>query len=317
MTEQTAITQYSKIKTYMRSEIIRKQFADVVGNHNAGAYISSVLLAVSASDKLQKCTVQSIVISAMRAATLRLSCDPSTGQAHMVPFKNVATFIIGYKGIYQMAIRTGKYRFINMIKIYEGETVTENRMTGQHDIQGNKRDASAKITGWMLYFQLTNGFSKTFYMTVPEIHTHAAHYSPSYNYDTSAWKTNTQDMEAKTVLKLGLSKWGYLDPNDVMAMQASDEAVGEGMSLPDPASIVEVEKPKRSEAEIMRELYGDPDPVIDAKFDEVKPKDYEAQFWLLVNNVAKIDMMQAQEILNGNKGDFQKSYEQLAKQFPG
>ena len=101
----------SEIVEYMRSDIVRERFADALGaERNAAPYITSVLLAVANSDKLQECSYQSIYTSALRAATLRLSCDQSTGQAYLVPYGKNATLIVGYKGLYDLAIRTGRYR---------------------------------------------------------------------------------------------------------------------------------------------------------------------------------------------------------------
>jgi len=225
MTEQRAPyaiqKQDDKLKDLMHSEEIKSRFAEVVGGMNAGGYISSVLIAVSESEALQKCSPVSIIGAALRAATMRLSVEPSTGQAYLVPFKGRATLIVGYKGIYHMALRTWKYRFINLITVYEGEQVKEDRMTGLHTLIGNR--TSDKSIGYMLYFQLLNGFQKTFYMTNEEIEEHGAHYSKTYNYNDSPWKTETEKMYKKTVMRLGLTRWGYLEPSDLQAMTASDE----------------------------------------------------------------------------------------------
>lgn len=213
------------LRTLMRSDEISNRFAEVVGNGNAGAYISSVLIAVSNSPTLQECTPNSIIGSALRAASMRLSVDPSTGQAYMVPFKGKATLIVGYKGIYHMALRTGKYRFINLITIHEGETVTEDRMTGLHGIEGTA--TSLNPIGYMLYFRLNSGFEKTFYMTVEECEDHGEKYSKNFSRSDSIWKTDPHAMYKKTVMRMGLTKWGYLDPADVQSMKQTEEEEGE------------------------------------------------------------------------------------------
>ncbi len=122
---------FTAIKEYGRSPEIIERFAEIVGKHNAGGYVQSAILAVANNEALQKCTPQSIFASALRAATVQLLCEPSLGQAYLVPFKDKATFLIGYKGLYQLALRTGKYRFINVSPIYEGELVFEDRLTGE------------------------------------------------------------------------------------------------------------------------------------------------------------------------------------------
>lgn len=212
--ETTAI---AKINHYLSSETVKARFAEIVGEHNSGAYISSVMLAVADSEELQQCRADSIYISALRAATLRLSVDPGLGQAYLVPFGGKAVLIVGYKGLQDMAVRTGKYRYINVNKIYEGEVIEENRISGFHSlVAGGKK--SNTVIGWIAAFEMMNGFAKTLYMTVEEIHEHAQKYSKSYNSPKGGWKTDTAMMERKTVLRLLLRKWGYLDPSDVAVL---------------------------------------------------------------------------------------------------
>jgi recombination protein RecT len=223
-TQETAIVKISK---YLEMESVKARFASILGDRNVGAYVSSVLITVKESKKLQECHPETIYTSALHAATLRLSTDPATGEGWLVPYKGKCTFQPGYKGYYKMAVRTGKYRYINVTSIYEGQAVEEDQMTGFHSITGTP--TSNKRIGWFGSFELnpergfTKGFGKTFYMTLEEIHAHAEKYSPSYNFADSPWKKETAKMEKKTVMKLLLKNWGYLDPADVQALQEVEE----------------------------------------------------------------------------------------------
>lgn len=268
--------QLAVIKNYARSPEIMERFAEVLGNYNAPAYISSVMLAVANNNKLQECTPQSIITSAMRAATLRLSCDPSTGQAWLIPFGKKATFVVGYKGIKDMALRTNKYRFLNVARIYEGQTVNEDQLKGIHTIDGF-RNKNSKVIGYLLFFELLSGYSKTFYMTADEIIEHAKKYSKSYGRSDSVWKTNPDAMMAKTVMRLGLTKWGYLDPNDAMVMGAVDEDDLEDETLPDPDDVTIEEKPKRTVKENMDDLGFDDQSTVDAEFEDAPQPEPEAE----------------------------------------
>jgi recombination protein RecT len=211
-----------RISNYLDAPTVKARFASVVGN--ADAYISSVMITVRESRQLQECQPESIYLSALRAATLKLSTDPATGQAYIVPFKGRATLIVGYKGLYDMAVRTGKYRYINVGPIYEGQEVEENQITGFHSIKGTPANKD-HIIGWIGAFEMnpergqTTGFGKTFYMTVEEIHSHAEAYSKSYNDNRSPWKTETRKMERKTVMRLMLRRWGYLNPTDAQTLE--------------------------------------------------------------------------------------------------
>ena len=216
--EEKALT---KITNYMESPVVLARFAKIMGERGASTYVSSALIAVADSQSLQKCSPVSIYTASLRAATLRLSVDPGVGQAYLVPFKGRATLVVGYKGLHDMAVRTGKYRYINAAPIYEGEEVTEDRFTGFHKIEGHKE--SNKVIGWISAFEMYGGYGKTLYMTVEEIHAHAKQYSSSYSYKDSTWQTEAPKMEKKTVLRLLLRRWGYMDPADVQVLDQIDE----------------------------------------------------------------------------------------------
>ncbi len=249
----TPINAIQKVSNYMRSDVVKARFAEVVGSQNAGAYISSVLLAVANSKDLQKCSTESIYISAMRAATLRLSVDPSTGQAYLVPFKDKATLIVGYKGLYDMAVRTGLYHYINVSLIYEGQTVTPHPISGLVTIGGlGGTKKSDRVIGYLGAFEMRDGFAHTLYMTVEECHEHAKKYSKSYSFSSSGWQTDPAAMERKTVLRLLLRKWGYLDPADVQALE-SIEAEPETIDV-EAVMTETAESTEKSNLEIMSEL---------------------------------------------------------------
>lgn len=215
------VTAIERVSSYL--DKTKDRFASVVGDKNAGAYISSVMIAVKQSEALQRCSMESIYVSALRAATLKLSVDNSTGQAYIVPFKGQATLVVGYKGLYDMAVRTGKYRYINVSEIYEGQIVEQNQITGFHTISGGR--TGNKVIGWIGAFEMNpargqvTGFGKTVYMTVEEIHAHAKEYSKSYDDPRGAWIKEPDKMERKTVLRLMIRRWGYLDPADVQTLE--------------------------------------------------------------------------------------------------
>ena len=248
------------VRQYMHSPQMIERFAEVVGKHNAGAYVSSALLAVANNETLQKCKPETVAISALRAATLRLSCDPGIGEAYLVPFKDRATLVIGYKGLRAMAIRTGKYRYLHVATIFEGEEVVTDKLTGAIKIEGKKK--SDRVIGRVAYFQLTNGFEKALYMTTEEIHQHAKRYSKSYDFSSSVWKSykvgeEANPMEMKTPLRLLIQRWGYLDAQDRanagLSREEDDGEVieAEGLDVPSPEDVTpepEPEKPTRSQA---------------------------------------------------------------------
>lgn len=201
------------IRSYGNAPANLAQFANLVGK-DAPGYIGSALLAVQMSSDLLACTPESIFSAALRAASVKLSCDPSLGHAYLIPFKRngvaQAELIIGYKGLYQIALRSNTYKTVNISIIYEGQNVETDYVTG--DIKVTGRPMKLIRIGILGYFQLVDGYSKGIYMTTKEIHDHAKKYSRGYEKKDGVWKTNPEAMEKKTVLRLLLTRWGYLDP---------------------------------------------------------------------------------------------------------
>ena len=168
MTESKALTTYNnylKIKAYGQSPEVTNSFVQLLGK-SAPHYIQSALIAVQTNETLMECTPRSIFRSALRAATLGLSCDPSLGHAYIVPYKNKDTgekeaqFQPGWHGVQHMALRTGKYEYINVSPVYEGEQVTEDRITGELKIEGSP-SGSKNTIGLIASFKLLSGYKKS------------------------------------------------------------------------------------------------------------------------------------------------------------
>lgn len=239
--EERQLAPMARIKNYMLSTEVKKRFSEMMGADGI-YYLNQVLIVVANSEQLQRCTPESILISAMRAASLRLSVDPAQGQAWIIPYKGKATFQLGYRGIYELAMRTHLYRFIHVSEIYEGEEVSEDRFTGMHSIAGKR--AGNKVIAYMLYFELVDGFKKTFVMTVDEIAKHAARYSQSYSDNRSKWHDPVErpKMEKKTVLSNGLRKWGRFNPDDLETIDQIEES--QGWTVPDYTEVTPPEPTK-------------------------------------------------------------------------
>lgn len=250
------------VSEYMRKPESIARFAEVLGDKNASPYIQSVLIAVSASEDLIKCTPQSVMRSALRAASLGLSCDPALKQAWIVPYNKKnrdgtwskeAQFQPHYKGLYTLAMRTGKYWQINVSPVYEGQKVFENTLTGLHVVQEEggimgkpdsfnaaykdvtvRRKANQVIIGWIGYFKTKKGFEKSVWMSTAEIEDHARKYVRDYDKNPN-WNDadKRQVMEMKTVLRQLLS-WADMSGTENTALV---EALQEDATQDEPITV--------------------------------------------------------------------------------
>jgi|SRR5690625_1101157 len=204
------------LKQLLNAPTMKKKFEDVL-NNKAPQFMSSLLNLYSNDAYLQKTEPMSIVTSALVAATLDLPIDKNLGYAWIVPYGNKATFQLGYKGYVQLALRTGQYKNINVIEVYEGELVKWDRLTEEIELDFEKRE-SDKVIGYTGYFELINGFRKTVYWSKEEVEKHRKKFSKS----DFGWKNDWDAMAKKTVLRNMLNKWGILSI-DMQKAVMSDE----------------------------------------------------------------------------------------------
>lgn len=69
--------------------------------------IRTVMISLEKTRGLHECEMGSIMSAATTAAVLGLEVDGVTGQGYLIPFKQKAQFVIGYKGFNTMGARSG------------------------------------------------------------------------------------------------------------------------------------------------------------------------------------------------------------------
>lgn len=212
-----AVQGQERLKSMMMAPAVKARFEEMLGKKSAG-FISSVLSAVSANKELEKCDPRSVIASAAIAASMDLPVNPSLGMAHIVPYKGIAQFQMGWKGYVQLAMRSGQYKNINATKVHEGQIKNYNAFTGEMEFDPTAKNG--KIVGFLLYFKLLNGYEKYFYMTVRECEDHGKRYSQTFKRGFGVWVDNFDAMALKTVVKLGLSKYGILSLEMQKAMES-------------------------------------------------------------------------------------------------
>lgn len=185
------------------------------------SFISSLLTAVSQNPQLAQCDQASILSAGLTGASLGLQCNQTLGQFYMLPFNDkknnrmVAQFVLGYKGLLQLAIRSGYYERINVVPIKEGEYISYNPLTEEFKSQIIMDDTireKTKTIGYYAMFKYSNGFTKTLYWSKEKMENHALTYSNGYaaKKGYTFWEKDFDAMAQKTMLRQILSKWGIL-----------------------------------------------------------------------------------------------------------
>lgn len=212
----------SQLKGVLANETMKKNFENIL-KESAGAFMASIIELYQSDNNLQKCNPNAVVLEALKAATLKLPINKGLGFAYIIPYGTTPTFQMGYKGIIQLAQRSGQYKYLNADVIYQGEEVSYNRVTGMLEISGEKTGDEA--IGYFAYFQLMNGFEKASYWTKEKVIAHAKRFSQAYKAGKkdSPWFTSFDAMAMKTVLKQLISKYGPMSVEFASAM-ANDNA---------------------------------------------------------------------------------------------
>lgn len=226
------------LKATLNAPSVQEQFKNALGEKK-DLFVASCIDLFSGDKSLQTCNPSAVVCEALKAAVLNMPINKALGFAYIVVYNNsvrnadgsfskvpTPTFILGYKGLLQLAQRTGFYKTINADVVYEGELKGADKLSGSIDLSGVK--ASEKVVGYFAHFRLLNGFEKTLYMSVEEMAAYAKKYSPSINRNTTkeqlitlanaglsdskkvGWEGNFNDMALKTCVRKLISKYGYL-----------------------------------------------------------------------------------------------------------
>lgn len=94
MAESQALAKSNSLQALLDKPEYRNRFAEVLGTR-AAQFISSLIQVANQSQMQQKCDPKSVLAAAMTAAALDLPISPALGFAHIVPYGNKATFVIG------------------------------------------------------------------------------------------------------------------------------------------------------------------------------------------------------------------------------
>ena len=185
----------------------------------AGVFTTSLLDLIGDNTALQKCDINLVIKEAIKAPALDLPINNNLGFAYIIPYGNKPSFIMGYKGFIQLAIRTGQYKHLNADAVYEGEEIIVDKIRGTMEVTGKPK--SEKVVGYFAYMELINGFEKAVFWTKEQVTAHGKKFSKTFN--NGPWKSDFDAMAKKTILKSLISKYGPLSIEMTSAL-SSDTA---------------------------------------------------------------------------------------------
>lgn len=218
-----------------------------------------VLSALSSTPKLAECSPQSFLAAMMTAAQLGVEPNTALGQAYLLPYRNhgqmECQFQLGYKGLIDLAYRSGEVSVIQAHTVYENDVFEyELGMDPKLRHVPAKADRGEAVAYYAMFKTKDGGYGFEV-MSVDDVQRHAQRYSKSYGSGSSPWSSNFDEMAKKTVLKRAL-KYAPLKSDFVRGV-AQDETI---------------------KAELSDEMYAVPDEtVFEAEGEEIGSTDVDTE----------------------------------------
>ncbi len=217
--------------------------------------------------KLQQCTPQSVVSSVLMAADLGLDPSGRLGSAWLVPYGTECQLIPGYRGLIDLAVRSGFVRSVNAWVVHENDVFTPvNGRMPKHvphlPKSGEELDPGPVYAAWCRYKTRDGGDEATI-MSLRElwaIRDRSAGYRSAIKYQQkdNPWISDPDEMFKKTVIRRAL-KLAALSPtgafNEALekfakAVERDDEV--EELSDGELVGLIGEPEPKQSKTEKLK-----------------------------------------------------------------
>lgn len=181
------------------------------------------MTAVTQNPDLGLCTPQSFAGAMLTAAQLGLEPNTPLGQAYLIPYNNGRTgtkecqFQIGYRGLIELAHRSGDLQSIEAHIVYENDEFEYE--LGLDPVLKHKpaMENRGNIEWVYAVYKLKSGGFGFEVISVEDINKHRDKYSQAARRGFSPWNDNWEEMAKKTVIKRVL-KYAPMKSEFVTAM---------------------------------------------------------------------------------------------------
>lgn len=228
----TALAPIDTVRSAMlRSE---KELAKALPEHlKADTFIRIALTEVQRSPGLLECSPRSLLGALFQAAQLGLTVDSTLGHAYLVPYKRVCTLIPGYKGLIQLASRSGLVSNIFAQAVRKGDEFDFGE--GTKPFIHHKRkllatwpdDELHNLIAVYAVAMMRGGGEQFIVMERAQIEKRAAR-SPAFVKKTGPWLSDPLAMYKKTPTR-DLCKWLPASTEQMQTAVALDERAELGL----------------------------------------------------------------------------------------
>lgn len=178
-----------EIKRALPSQISADRFARIA------------LTTVRSNPRLESCDPLSFIAALMQSAQLGLEPNTPLGQAYILPYGREAQFQLGYQGMITLAYRTGEFKTIFAMEVYEGDEFEYRFGLDANLVHVPGENPQGEPTHYYAVYKLINGGEGFTVMSRKQVERHKNKYSPSAKGSRSPWVSAFDEMAKKTVLK--------------------------------------------------------------------------------------------------------------------
>lgn len=249
-------------------EAASSRFKTVLPAHvKPEAFIRKAIFAASKTPGLLDCTPLSVVQAVMQAAQLGLDPTGTLGSGYLVPFKKTCTFIPGYRGLIDLARRSGQIISIEAHPVFDGEDFVCEWGLEAKLVHKPKflTEEQGKLKYVYAVAKLRDGGVQWEVMAKSQVDTVRAQSKAS---GSGPWVSHYVQMALKTVIRRMVK---YLPMSTELARALEiDDAVEAGEPLPDFDVELPPPEPQQSKTDAVKA-------AIDAKAVESKPPEPEQE----------------------------------------
>lgn len=183
------------------------------------------LTALSSNPNLAKCERNSFLGALFNAAQLGLEPNSPLQQAFLIPYNNTkkgiteCQFQIGYKGLLDLAYRSGEFASIYAQTVYENDTFDYSYGLDPTLTHKPTMGERGEPICYYAVFKLKNGGSSFVVMSKEDALRHAKKYSKTFN--AGPWQSDFDSMAKKTCLKQ-LLKYAPIRSDFITAAETTD-----------------------------------------------------------------------------------------------
>lgn len=225
------------VKSLLEGTAFRAEIAKVLPRHlTPERMIRVAITATMKNPKILLCTAESLTKCLLDCSALGI--EPDGRRAHLIPFEDkkkgvfICTLIIDYKGLAELAMRSGMISNIHADAIREND-VFEYDLGEIKTHKINFREDRGAAYAFYAICRFKDGSVKADVMSVDEVE---AIRMRSKSPNEGPWVTDPVEMAKKTVFRR-LSKWLPLSPEFRDAVEKDDEADELLNVTPKPAQI--------------------------------------------------------------------------------